>query len=423
MTLLDGLTLLNHVLVLPYGVILSILIAGGLQGKRQRAVLTVLCVILLAVQGALFYAFGEKTVRMLYPLVIHLPLLLTMVLVLKKPAGIAAVSVTVGYLCCQLPRWVSLAAEAVSGLAAVGGICYTVSIVPAFLLLRRWFVRPAHSAMTEQPLLFGSLPAAYYVFDYATAVYADALRLDSQAMAEFLPTALIVFYVIFLTAYHVQSRERANAQLQSSMLDAELKQSWQEMENLRNAHTQTAIYQHDMRHHLTLVDGYITAGNPQQASEYIRQVLSQVEKLTLQRFCEHEAVNLLCCSFYDRAQRLGVELKVEAALKERLPVPDAELCAVISNGLENAISAVSGFEAEQKWVKMYCRVKHGKLLLEIQNPCSGSVPMENGLPVAQETGHGYGCRSIASIAERHRGLYEFKHAEGLFTLRVVLPLE
>ena len=152
-------------------------------------------------------------------------------------------------------------------------------------------------------------------------------------------------------------------------------------------------------------------------------MLSEVEHLTVRRFCEHEAVNLLCSSFYDRAQRLGVELKVEAAMTQEVSVPDAELCAILSNGLENAISAVSGLAPEQKWVKLYCRMKRGKLLLEIRNPCRGPVPMENGLPAAREAGHGYGCRSIASIVERHRGLYVFESTAELFTVRIALPLE
>ena len=49
--------------------------------------------------------------------------------------------------------------------------------------------------------------------------------------------------------------------------------------------------------------------------------------------------------------------------------------------------------------------------------------MRDGLPVSGRDGHGYGCRSIQSIAEQHRGLCSFEPNEGLFTLRVMLPLE
>ena len=57
-------------------------------------------------------------------------------------------------------------------------------------------------------LLFGSLPVTYYIFDYATTIYSDALYSGIQALNEFLPTVLITFYVLFLPAFHLQSQRQ-----------------------------------------------------------------------------------------------------------------------------------------------------------------------------------------------------------------------
>lgn len=57
-------------------------------------------------------------------------------------------------------------------------------------------------------LLFGSLPVTYYIFDYATTIYSDALYSGIQALNEFLPTVLITFYVLFLSAFHLQSQRQ-----------------------------------------------------------------------------------------------------------------------------------------------------------------------------------------------------------------------
>ena len=45
---------------------------------------------------------------------------------------------------------------------------------------------------------------------------------------------------------------------------------------LRRAQMQTAIYRHDIRHHLSIPDGYLTAGKPEQALRYIRSVESDI---------------------------------------------------------------------------------------------------------------------------------------------------
>ena len=426
MSFLTALGAFNYGLVLIYGLFLSAAIAGGWENRRQKRLILALCPLFLLIQAPCWLILGESATEQLYPLIFHLPLALILILALKKPVGIALVSVCTAYLCCQLPRWAALMVTADTRSPLVGEIGYTLVIYPVFLLLRRYFVRPAYSAMTassQSLLLFGSLPVAYYFYDYATAVYADVLSTDIQALNEFLPTALIIFYVMFLSAYHKQMQTRADAELQRSMLEAELKQAEVEVEGLRSVETQVAVYQHDMRHHLTAIDGFLAADQPQQAKEYIQKVQADVDAITPRHFCEHELVNLLCSSFSNKAARMGANFTVNARLPKELPVPDTELCSILSNGLENALHAVASLDESLKWVELYCGVRLNKLLIEVKNPYAGEIAMRDGLPLSDREGHGYGCRSIRTIAEHHRGLCSFEPENGVFTLRVVLPAE
>lgn len=54
------------------------------------------------------------------------------------------------------------------------------------------------------------------------------------------------------------------------MLEAELEQSQSEMDSLHRLETQTAVYQHDMRHHLNMLDSLLSAGRPDEATAYIK---------------------------------------------------------------------------------------------------------------------------------------------------------
>lgn len=426
MTFLTALDAFNYGLVLIYGLFLSAHIAGGWTNRRQHRLILILCPLFLLIQTPCWLIFGEIVTKQLYPLIVHLPLVLILIFALKKPMGIALVSVCTAYLCCQLPRWAHLAVTAVTRSPLAGEISYTLVIFPFFLLLCRYFVRPAYSAMTVSPqslLLFGSLPVAYYFFDYATVVYSDALSMGTQALNEFLPTAIIIFYVMFLAAYHKQMQIRADADLQRSMLEAELKQAEIEVESLRSMETQVAVYQHDMRHHMTAIDGFLAADQPQRAREYIQKVQTDVNAIAPKRFCDNELVNLLCSSFAHKANAAGIRLTVDAKLPKTLSLPDTELCSLLSNGLENALHAVSVPEETNQWVELYCGIRLNKLLIEIKNPYSGQITMQEGLPVSSRDGHGYGCLSIRSIAERHQGLFSFEPQNGVFTLRVILPLK
>ena len=425
MSLLTALGIFNYGLVLIYGLYLSTFISGGWQNSRQKHLIFILCPCFLLIQSPCWLLFGADTVKQLYPLIVHLPLVLILIFALKKPVGIALVSVCTAYLCCQLPRWVNLLVSAFSGSPLAGEISYMLFIAPIFWLLYRFFVRPAYDAMTASPhslLLFGSLPVAYYFFDYGTVIYSDALNMGIRAISESLPTALIVFYVIFLSAYHKQMQTRANAELQRSMLEAELKQAAIEVESLRAAATQVAIYQHDMRHHLNAIDGFLAVGEQAQARAYIQKVRADVETITRRRFCANELVNLLCSSFSQKAERAGVKLTIESNLPKELSLPDTELCSILSNGLENALRAVEALPAARRHISLYCGLRRGKLLIEITNPCAADFIVQDDMPSSDRgAGHGYGCRSISSIAERRHGLCSVRAADGTFVLRVMLP--
>ena len=54
---------------------------------------------------------------------------------------------------------------------------------------------------------------------------------------------------------------------------------------------------------------------------------------------------------------------------------------------------------------------------------NGQLIMRDGLPVSGREGHGYGCRSIRSIAVQKGGLCVFDTDHGVFTIRVMLPLK
>ena len=94
----------------------------------------------------------------------------------------------------------------------------------------------------------------------------------------------------------------------------------------------------------------------------------------------------------------------------------------MSNGLENAFRAVSGLDEQQRTVSLYGGVRLNKLLLEIKNPYQGEIVMCEGLPVSDRAGHGYGCRSMQAIAARRGGLFELQAENGVFLLRLALPL-
>lgn len=84
----SALDIFCYVLVLIYGLALSAdLSTGGYVSRQQKYLLTLLCLLFLLMQGLGLVLLGERAVKQLYPLVTHVPLVLILILFMKKIGG------------------------------------------------------------------------------------------------------------------------------------------------------------------------------------------------------------------------------------------------------------------------------------------------------------------------------------------------
>lgn len=419
-------TVILGLIVLLYGTLLAISFAGGCTSKKDHREVAVLSVIILAAQTLSYFLLGLENTRKLYPLISHLPLFLMLVFRFKRPWGVALTSILTAYFCCQLPQWIGAVSFHLFGTMLAYALGYLLSLVSLFILLRRYFAKAAYRAMTfskRSLLLFGGLPLFYYIFDYTTTVYTDALYTGVRMVIEFLPAAMALFYVAFVSAYHQEVQRRSKLEMDNAILTAQSERAKIEIFSLQQVQQQTSIYRHDMRHHLSLLNSYLEAGEISMAGEYIRQAQTDIDKIVPVRYCENNAVNLILSSFAAKAKQQDVAFSAEVNIPAVLPLSDTELCALLSNGLDNAVRAAAQMDGQaQRTVRINCQPHKDKLLIYISNPYRGTVTMREGLPEGTQPKHGFGAISIRMIVEKHNGYCAFEAEEGLFTLKVVLPL-
>jgi hypothetical protein len=278
---------------------------------------------------------------------------------------------------------------------------------------------------TRSCLLFGAVPLLYYLFDYATTIYTDLLYSGARGAVQFTPSLICTFYLVFVLLYFTESQKQANAQRERDIFASQLQQAQTELNTMRQMQKGTAIYRHDMRHHLSLIGGFAADGDLQKINEYLAITEADIDALTPVRYCENETVNLIISNFDARAKKERVALHTNVNLPEQLCINDTELCSLLSNALENAITAAAQI-AEEKLRKVYIHavINDGKLILSTENAYAGTIEMEGELPKSntKEAGHGFGIRSIVSIVERYGGLYSFETEGGVFILQLLLPL-
>lgn len=417
--------LVYYTYVLLFGVYIAVRIACRSISRKAWRLYGVLSLLLLLVQAVCLRAFGMGGVQMLYPLIGHLPVALTLIWILKVRWDGAVVSVVISYSMCQLLRWIGL----VLGGAQLPPIIHTslhlVLCHGLLLLLNRYCLGPIHDVIHSSAglrLRFGALPVIYYLYEYFM-IFTRNRYAHILAFNELMSTGMVLFFILFVIAYRGEQDKREEAERQTAGLELQLSRAEHEIGMLRTIQEQTAIYRHDLRHHLRLIDEMIASGGRNQAREYIRKAESEIEGIVPRRYCENETVNLLLCAFGERAAARGIGFSVRAALPQKLGLPDTELCAVLSNGLENAMNAVSCLpEQADRSIDVFCGVRQENLLIEIKNPYTGELRMEDGLPVGRDGSEHYGCRSIRSIVQHRKGVSSFEGADGGFVMRVAIPM-
>ena len=308
---------LNDIAVTLFGSVLSASFCDALSTRRNRWVFWYCMALLPILQGAVYSVWSADFLRYIYPLIVHLPLLLVLWLLTGKLLW-PLISILSAYLCCELRRWIALLAVVVlRGGDMMQDIGELVVTLPLLLLLLHFFtpvIRPLSAQPMKRQCMFGLIPAVYYIFDYGTRVYTDLLYSGGPAAVEFMPFVCCLVYMAFLL-YH-SAKEQTENQLQQvqKSLNLQLTQAVREINALRESQTMASQYRHDLRHHLQYLSACIENGQAEQAQSYISGICEEIEAQKVQRYCENEAANLILSSFVGRAQKDGVAMHVQGAL-------------------------------------------------------------------------------------------------------------
>lgn len=415
--------MLNNTTLLLFGVFASAAILGIPFHKKNIFVLFTFCISVNLLQFAFYRRFGLSGTQWYYPIITHLPSLLLFCLYFKRKVLSGIFAITSAYLFCQLSKWLSMLSYVITGeLWVEYGIRTAITAFLGFLIIR--YIVPSIAVILTKPfktvVIFSVLPAAYYLFDYIATVYTDLLYSGSEVVFEFLPFVLCIAYMIFNVVYFREYEEKCELEQHNQLMEMKRAQSEKEIEAIKRSEYAVSLLRHDMRHFMNNIITYIEQSETEKAKSYIREIIAAADKTAMQRYCENEIINMIISSYENQINENGISLHYSIQIPAKLSVSDVDLTSILSNGLENAIHAVSALDLNKRNIRLDLRMNDNKLLLSIKNPYAHQVEMVDGIPLAKGDGHGLGTRSIKYIVEKLKGSCQFVAQDGQFTLRVVL---
>ena len=183
---------------------------------------------------------------------------------------------------------------------------------------------------------------------------------------------------------------------------------------------------HDLRNHLSYIGALLEQGKYDEAKKYFSSMSADVSAPLGYTDSGNDAVNAIVNFGRMRASSMGVTLAPKLSVPAELPIPDNELCSLLSNLLDNAVEAAAASEAEDKTVELSVFRREDHLLIDVRNPVSSDVSPEKRLSLVSTKQdsqlHGYGTKIIRSIAKQYNGVCRFDMEDGRFIASVMLDL-
>lgn len=198
------------------------------------------------------------------------------------------------------------------------------------------------------------------------------------------------------------------------------------MKNLENLNSKLREQRHDYLNQLQIVYGLLELEEYEEARDYLNPVFKDIMKVNRALKTAQPAVNALLSAKMDTAAAQDIDFYLEVATQlSELEMEPWELCKVLGNLIDNALTAVSKLEGERR-VFLEIREKGDSYEFKVRNN-GPEIPKQHremifmqGFTTKKEEGHGMGLAIVSSVLKKAEGsiFLESCEEETVFTVNV-----
>ena len=307
-------------------------------------------------------------------------------------------------------------------------ICLTLSVILStifrFTAVRwsRWLLQEYHGeAFWESAWPLPALYAAFLVFcmpKEISIVLMNRIRIIAVLAVSI---SLLGIFLLLYEMYRVAREFTRNARLdrENQLLAMESRRYMELQTYLDN----TRRLRHDFRQHLHVIAGLTETGQLEELKSYLRQYESELSEHR-PSLCANAAVDALAGYYDHAAEQQSVPVEWKLALPRQLPMPEADLCTILGNLLENALHASQKLPPEQRRVQVMAQMLSPAMLgLVVENRYDGMLKKQQGiLRSTKHEGTGIGLVSAETVVHKYNGNLHLETEEQIFRVNVLLNL-
>lgn len=199
--------------------------------------------------------------------------------------------------------------------------------------------------------------------------------------------------------------------------------------NLEKLNSNLRAQRHDYLNHLQVVYGLMEMEEYEELKTYLQPVYKDMLKTGKALKTSKPAINALLKAKMDEAESKGIDVYIEVKSNlQNLQVEDWELCKVLSNLLDNAITALSEKVGEKK-IELDITEDSESYRFSVSNN-GPMIPKEmqeaifrQGITSKKGEGHGMGLYIVSSVLKAYKGTIKLVSEENETIFSFSLPKE
>lgn len=184
---------------------------------------------------------------------------------------------------------------------------------------------------------------------------------------------------------------------------------------------------HDTKNHLQNAKVLLSQGQYDAVESLISEMIEQTDNIHLEfnAVTENEIIDAAIAVKYAICKRQGIDFKLTCEPLPKLNISEIDLSSLISNILDNAITAAEKTEKPQ--VKISILTRGDYLNIVSENTYSGDIKKsDEGKQTTFTTTkfnsskHGFGTQIIGEISQKYDGTCVYEFENGVFKMNVML---
>lgn len=235
--------------------------------------------------------------------------------------------------------------------------------------------------------------------------------------------SIVIAAVCFYMTILLNKSQRESEQLKLAAQQEEFR--FQYAQNVKKQYEEISKVRHDMKQTHSVVMSLLMKAKFDEAIEYMKKSAKQIFDFDVVIDVGNDYVNAILNAKLSEAKRNGITVLCSAE-KNASGIDDVDLCNLLGNLLDNAIEACEKCREGQRVIEIKLRMNGDKYLLEVENTAPENALASNKqLATTKDdtSTHGYGIKSIKSIAEKYNGMVNFSQVDDRFRSTVVMSIQ